>query len=311
MVIMPTTRAVQRLEMHERAMTHAHAIAKVYSWSDSVPEQYSRSSIDSKTGQPQGDKATYNATIAILHGASLGLNPDAALENIFMIKGKPATYARLMVALVNRWVDERIAVGRTTADPEAGDKIWEVESGPTKCVWAGRRDGITKYSEWDIGRATTAGYTSNKLYNTIPEQMLTAKAQAEVCRIVFPDVILGLSHSIEELRLEDGVSVQRVVKKQDGVRGAAALREIAAQAQEPQPAPEPVPEPAPEPPKEPGPTKSQFDEITKLYEAQGITGAEMLADVALFLQREGKLRSLRSLSEEDVEAVLAHLRAAK
>lgn len=314
--ILPTTRAVQRLEMHERAMAHAHTIAKVYSWSDAVPEQYSRFTIG-KDGEPLGDRATYNATIAILHGSSLGLPPDAALENIFMIKGKPATFARMMVSLVYRWIDDRVAAGRTSADPDTGDRIWEVEASATKCVWAGRRDGITKYSEWDIGRAQQANYTTNKLYQSIPQEMLTAKAQAEVCRIVFPDVILGLSHSIEELRLEEGVTVQRVQQAggpKRGVRGAAALREIAAQSQAPGPitaqqappaAPEPqdTAEPAPEAPA----AVTQIDKLKKLYKDRGLSGRPMLDDIVQFLQLPAPISGVHKLSAQDVDAVIEYL----
>jgi hypothetical protein len=302
-MLVPTTKAVQRLEMHQRAMEHAHAIAKVYSWSDAVPDAYCRFTKD-KDGNELGDRATYNATIAILHGVSLGLSPDAALENIFMIKGKPATYARLMVALVNRWIDERVAAGRTTADPDHGDRIWEIEASPTKCTWGARRDGITKYSDWTYARAQTAGYTTNKLYQSIPQEMLTAKAQAEVCRIVFPDVILGLSHSIEELRMEDGISVQRMPSRR-GPRGVEALRELAEKQTQTGPG-DADPAAATAVSEVPADVASteQLEAIKKLARQRKLAGQAMLDDIAAFLQRQQPLGELRDLSHEEAQAYL-------
>jgi hypothetical protein len=137
-------------------------------------------------------------------------------------------------------------------------------------VWAGRRDGRPAASEWTIDRATTAGFTSNDLYKKQPTEMLRAKAQAEVCRILFQDVLLGMSHSVEELQLSETVSVQRVTRppaQQKGLAGLQAAIEERRQAETAEQGPDPTQpdtnvEPAPAPEPEPAPTATDAQEAT-------------------------------------------------
>jgi hypothetical protein len=112
-----------------------------------------------------------------------------ALANIFVVQGKPALYARTMVALVLR----------------AGHEVVRTGADDTSVTVAARRKGQSEWSEftWTIERAKKAGYTSNKKYESDPIAMLTAKAQAEACRTIAPDVLTGLAYSVEEVELED------------------------------------------------------------------------------------------------------------
>ena len=129
------------------------------------------------------------AAAAILAGKSLGLDPMNALSNIFVVQGKPALYARTMVALV-------IAQGH---------EVIRTEATPESVTVAARRKGSEQWQEfiWTIERARKAGYTGNKKYDTDPIAMLTAKAQAEACRTVAPDVLTGVAYTVEEVELED------------------------------------------------------------------------------------------------------------
>lgn len=127
---------------------------------------------------------------AILAGKSLGLDPMNALQNIFVVKGRPAMYARTMVALV-------LNAGHDVRRGEATNESVTVHA---------RRKGQAEWSEftWTIDRAKKAGYLSNQKYSTDPIAMLTAKAQAEACRTIAPDVLTGISAtSVEEVELED------------------------------------------------------------------------------------------------------------
>ncbi|WP_066298929.1 hypothetical protein [Arthrobacter luteolus] len=130
------------------------------------------------------------AAAAILAGKSLGLDPMNSLSNIFVVQGRPAMYARTMVALV---LSAGHDVRRTAATPETVTIL-------------GRRKGQQEWQEftWTIERARQAGYLSNKKYNTDPIAMLTAKAQAEACRTIAPDVLTGVAaYSVEDVELED------------------------------------------------------------------------------------------------------------
>ena len=127
---------------------------------------------------------------AILAGKSLGLDPMNALQNIFVVKGRPAMYARTMVALVLN----------------AGHDVRRGEATNESVTVLARRKGQAEWQEfvWTIERAKKAGYTSNAKYTSDPIAMLTAKAQAEACRTIAPDVLTGISAtSVEEVELED------------------------------------------------------------------------------------------------------------
>ena len=167
------------------------------------------------------------AAAAILAGYSLGLSPMNALSNIFVVHGRPALYARTMQALVQA----------------QGHEVERIEATPQSVTVQARRKGAKNYQEftWTIERAKQAGYTSNAKYQSEPIAMLTAKAIAEACRIIAPDVLAGMPYSAEEVELEDlGESDNGGVKKPAG-----NTRKITRKPK-PQPKAEPTPEPEPE-----------------------------------------------------------------
>lgn len=131
-----------------------------------------------------------NVAATILAGKALGLDPMNSIQNIFVVHGRPAMYARTMAALV-------IA---------AGHHLERVEATEQAVTYEGRRAGSsqTQRFTWTIARAQKAGYTTNKKYQTDPIGMLTAKCQAEAARVIAPDVLTGIaSTSVEEVQLGD------------------------------------------------------------------------------------------------------------
>lgn len=136
-----------------------------------------------------GEVAT-NVAGCILAGKALGLDPMTSIQNIFIVHGRPAMYARTMAALV-------IA---------AGHEIRRTSATERSVIYRGRRRGEAEWTEveWTIERAAKAGYTGNKKYQSDPIAMLTAKAQAEICRVIAPDVLTGIAAtSAEEVELDD------------------------------------------------------------------------------------------------------------
>lgn len=186
---------------------------------------------------PKGLRGSVEATAAaILTGRELGLSPMNALANIFVVRGRPAMYARTAVALVLSHGHE---IERTSATEQ------------TVTVRA-RRKGSQSWRtfEWSMERARKAGYTGNELYAKDPTAMLTAKAQMEACRTMFADVLSGMAAtSVEEIELDDAPAVE---PPQSGAAPAAVTskrtvkRKPRAKAPEPQ-APDLPPAPAPEP----------------------------------------------------------------
>lgn len=256
----PTTPAIKRMEAEARALQTAYNMAKSLSKTSMVPQHFQQSHTPRGNREPLGDKAAQDLAAAIMYGAELGMSAMQAAQNVFTVHGSPGVYSKTMVAQVRRWIDNN-----GTGGPD-GDGVWEVAATPERVVWAGRRDGRPAASEWTIERATTAGFTSNEKYQKQPTEMLRAKAQAEVCRILFQDVLLGMSHSVEELQLSETVSVQRVTRppvQQKGLAGLQAAieeRRQAAETAEQGPAPSQPDtnvEPAPAPEPEPAPSASE------------------------------------------------------
>lgn len=187
--------AIGQLMAHAQAMTAAKQLGDALAGTDMVPADYK--------GKPG------NAAAAILYGAELGLNPIQSLQQIFVVQGKPAIYARTAVALVKR---HGILVETMSS---TNDSVTVRATDP--------RTGQVEESTWDIGRAEQAKYTSNAKYKTDPQAMLYAKAAMEVCRKIAPDILLGIPYAREELDLEAApqrIRSQRVARGVDGLRAA-------------------------------------------------------------------------------------------
>lgn len=273
--VAPSTQGLQRLRAEVEAMSAAAQMARGIAASGFVPEHWLKNK--------NQEQAIAGMAAAILFGAELGLSAMRSVNELFMVRGKPAMYSRTAAALVRA----------------AGYVMEPVEETDTKVVWKAFRDGSWKFSEWTMERAQQAGYTSNNLYSTNPKEMLRAKCLMELCRIAFQDVLLGLDYSVEELNLIDGVSVQRTVKK----RGPAALRELAEQApQAGQNTPEPE-EPQEQAPEEPQPHKHDAKLVTKVKNAAKGNGLDnmddLLSDMTAFLSRE--VADLGQVSPEELD----------
>ena len=151
-----------------------------------------------------------DTAVAIMKGAALGLDPVAALESIYVISGKPALHARSMVALVLA----------------KGHEIWTEEADATTVTVKGRRHGSShvEASTWDIARVKAAGLERNRQYQVHPEAMLYARAAADVCRRIAPDVLAGLSYGVEELQepaTEAQATIQRKTRRKNNQEEAS------------------------------------------------------------------------------------------
>ncbi len=221
--VLPASRPVQadaagQLRMHAQAMADAKHLADALCDTDLVPATY--------RGKPG------NGAAAILYGSELGLNPIQSLQNIFVVHGQPAIYARTAVALLKRH----------------GVKFHTIESSPQSVTVRAVRGDEIEESTWDIKRATTADYTKNKKYQTNPQEMLWAKAAMDVSRKIAPDILLGIAYSYEEVEMEPTAAPRKVVSSRRGVDGLRAA--IAPQVVDAEPEPEQA-EPVAAPPADP------------------------------------------------------------
>lgn len=193
------------LTRQAEAMGAAHKLATVLANTQMVPQIY--------RGKPD------DAAAAILYGAEVGLKPQQALQQVFVVHGQPAIYARTMVALLKakRYRFETI---------ESTDEAVTVRATSPR--------GEVEEATWTIDRAKKAGYTSNKKYSTDPQAMLYSKAASEVSRKIAPDVLLGIRYSAEDLELEQ--PVRATATRTDRRGGArAALTAAAQQTAQPEP----------------------------------------------------------------------------
>lgn len=193
-----------------QAANAAHELAQVLGRSPFIPAHFA--------GKP-GD-----ATAAIIFGAEVGLSPLQALQGIYVIGGKPALYARSLMAI-------------TLAH---GHQVWTEELTDARAIVCGRRRGTDNVERvvWTIDRAKKAGYTKNAKYGSDPQSMLLARAQSDVCRRVAADALLGMPYSVEEL--EDA-------QASDGTATTTEPKRTARRTSAPAPTPEAPPLDDPEP----------------------------------------------------------------
>lgn len=170
-----------------------------------------------------------DATAAIMAGDEIGLSPLASLRSFYLVHGTPALYAKAMVALVQ----------------SRGHEVWTDTDTPDRVVVCGQRRGSQRIetADWSMTRARTAQYTSNKKYQSNPQEMLWAKAATEICKKIASDVLNGIP-SVEETELENQPTTTVEAKP----RKTAVTRAKPAAVEPPEPSfdePEPtLPEPA-------------------------------------------------------------------
>jgi hypothetical protein len=130
----------------------------------------------------------------ILAGHEAGVSPMQALSKIHIIEGRPAMSSELMRALVL----------------QHGHELVYAEVSTTSVTAEGRRKGSERWTKvtWTMDDAKRGGLEGKQNWRKWPRAMLIARATAELCRMVFPDVLAGISHTIEEL--SDGDAVELV-----------------------------------------------------------------------------------------------------
>lgn len=120
----------------------------------------------------------------VLTGRALGLDPMHALRAIHIVDGKPTLSAELMVTLARR----------------AGHSI-EGNFSPDSVTCTGKRgdNGNTMVVTWTTEMAARAGLSDKQNWKKYPEAMLWARAVSQLCRMLFADVLFGVSYTTEEL----------------------------------------------------------------------------------------------------------------
>lgn len=200
LTIPAATATVSLIQQTAIELTAAHQIATAICGTSFVPQHF--------RGKPD------ECAVAILYGATIGFDPVTAVQQIFVIGGKPALYARAMVAIVL----------------SQGHEVWTEEESAGRVVVAGRRKGSDKVQlvEWTTALAQQAGYTSNAKYKTDPRSMLYARASGDVARRIAPDALMGMAYNVEELELGEAVATPAPPERSGVSRLRAAVPAAAA-----------------------------------------------------------------------------------
>ena len=187
--------AVSLIQQTALELSAAHKIATAICDTSFVPKHF-----NGKAGE---------CAVAILYGSTIGLDPVTAIQQIFVIGGKPALYARTMVAIVL----------------SKGHEIWTEEESPGSVTVAGKRKGSDRIERvtWTSALAQQAGYTSNSKYKTDPRSMLYARASGDVARRIAPDALMGMGYNVEELEIGE-VTATVVVDEPSQRSGLGRLR---------------------------------------------------------------------------------------
>lgn len=199
--------AIAMLQEHHDLMAMAFDLAEKMCATKFVPTRFFR--------KPE------EATAAMLYGMELGLNPIQSLQRVIPIHGMPSLEARTMVALVQAkgykvktraQSDDAVTVWGRDLDGEEYETTWTMQraknagyvprpvSPDSECRPDVDEDWVTVTKVWD-GKSKTS-VVGNMKYITDPQAMLKAKAQAEVCREIAPEVLLGIGYSREDLESE-------------------------------------------------------------------------------------------------------------
>lgn len=148
---------------------------------------------------------------AILFGREQGMAPMTSLQSIHVIQGRAGMYSETMRALILR----------------EGHELRFVESTDTRCVIAGRRRGEDEWTKvsYTMAEATKSGDAKkNPNYGTRPTEMLVARATARIARMMFADVIKGMS-AVEEIEYLDSPAEQQTAMPREQAEAAVVVEQ--------------------------------------------------------------------------------------
>ena len=130
------------------------------------------------------------AFTVIMAGRELGLTAMQSLRSIYFFDGKLTMSADLMVSLVKR--------------SPVCKSLELIEHTDERVTYETHRVGEEKPTRmsWTIEDAKRAGLMGKDNWKKHPRQMLRARCAAEICRAVYPDVMLGV-YDTDELASTD------------------------------------------------------------------------------------------------------------
>lgn len=221
-----------------------------------------------------------NVLVALEQGRALGIAPIQAMNQINVIKGKPALSADLIAALVRR-AGHRLRV--------EGDDTYAQAT----IIRADDPDYIPKPIRWDMERAKRAGLLGNPSWQKYPAAMLRARAISEAARAWANDALYGFIYTPEEL--DNSWLPDSDPDTGEPVHNAPAPTPVQSQAPQPQPA---APDPALL-------NQAQIEGIQGGFADLGLTAVKVAESIRYYTK--GRTSKLYEMTVEEGKALARHI----
>ncbi len=135
---------------------------------------------------PVAIKTPEQAIAIMMKGRELGVPAMQAFAQISVIQGKPSAGAELQLALIHKNCP--------------GAKVEFLERTNERCTIEASRPGHRPQKfTYTIDDAKAAGLVGKDNWRKFPRIMVSWRCTSEMARSVFPDAIMGMSHTPEEL----------------------------------------------------------------------------------------------------------------
>lgn len=170
----PTLTALEDNFLNPQRFDQLWRVARAFAATDLVPAHF---------------KKPENAFVALQMAFRSGIDPMVALQNLYIVQGRPGMSAALSIALAN-----------SSGKLKGPIRYQETGSGPQYVVTAKAitHDGHEITAQASMAMAEAEGWTRNNKYKTMPQVMLRYRAATLLIRQHMPEVLLGL-HTAEEL----------------------------------------------------------------------------------------------------------------
>jgi hypothetical protein len=177
----------QSIFFNPEAFEQAQRVAKVFAQSTLIPEHF------------RGNLG--NCLIAFDFAVRINMTPLLVMQNMYIIKGKPALEAKFIIAMLNQ--SEKIK-GRLT---------WEFdnEEKPMQCTCIAETENGSYQETLTWREVEKMGWDKLAAGNWLrmTKKMFQYRTASMLARTYFPDLIFGL-HSVEELQ-ESAIEAQTEV----------------------------------------------------------------------------------------------------
>ncbi len=146
--------------------------------------------------------------LVVMRGRELGLSAMQSVSGMYVISGKVALYADLMVGIIKNHADcKYFRLISSDGNQATYETLRAGDPEPTRLTYT-------------MAQASAAGLTSNQTYKRHPDAMLRARCAAALGRIVYPDKLIGVYDRSE---LEESDDAPPIVANVTPARPVATL----------------------------------------------------------------------------------------